>query len=417
MTLDAARSTAITRSRPRTHPRARFCLYLMATAASSGNVIAASTPDWSGSISAQVRAFAHDAVDARQDDLYTSLATEPEWFWEWDDGKQRLIIAPFARWDDGDDARSHADLRKFYWSVVATQWEFRFGINKVFWGVTESQHLVDVINQTDWVEDVDGEDKFGQPMANLAVIGPHGTFDIFVLPYFRQRSFPGAAGRPRSEPYVDTDQSQFESDDGEHHVDGAIRWAQSADIFDIGLSYFTGTSRDPTFLLGSRENELVLVPFYPVIRQFGIDAQATTGPWLLKFEGIHRSGQNNKFNAITTGIEYTFNGVLGSAADLGWVVEYLYDNRGESSPTSFEDDVMIGMRATLNDAQSTESLLGAIIDASGDARVWTLEASRRLGANWKISAGARYYQNVTPDSILYGLRHDDSMQLTAAFFF
>ena len=417
MTLDAARSIPNTRSRTHTRPRLRYCFCLMVAAAGSGDVIAASNADWSGSISAQVRAFAHDAVDARQNDLYTSLAAEPEWFWEWDNGKQRLIIAPFARWDSDDDKRRHADLRKFYWSVVATQWEFRLGINKVFWGVTESQHLVDVINQTDWVEDVDGEDKLGQPMANLAIIGPRGTFDFFVLPYFRQRTFPGVAGRPRSNPYVDTDQAQFESPGREHHVNGAIRWARSADIFDIGLSYFAGTTRDPTFSLGSRENEPVLVPFYPVIKQFGIDVQATTGPWLLKFEGIHRSGRNNDFNAITTGIEYTFNGVLESVIDLGWVVEYLYDDRGEDGLTSFEDDVMIGLRATLNDAQSTDALLGTIIDASGDARLWTLEASRRIRANWKISADARYYQDVAPDSILYSLRHDDYVQLTAAFFF
>lgn len=417
MILGAARSTLNTRTQPRNHPRTLCCLYLAATAASSDDAAAKSAADWSGSISAQVRAFAQDSIDARQRDVYTSLAIAPEWFREWDDGKQRVIIAPFARWDSEDDARRHADWRKLYWSVTAPQWELRLGINKVFWGVTESQHLVDVINQTDGVEDVDGEDKLGQPMANIALIGTRGTLDFFILPYFRQRTFPAAAGRPRSDPYVDTAQSQFESNDGEHHVDGAIRWAQSADIFDIGLSYFAGTSREPTLLLGSRENEPVLVPYYPVIKQIGVDVQATTGPWLLKFESIHRSGPDNRFNAITAGIEYTFNGIMETVIDLGCVIEYLYDDRGERGPTSFEDDVMIGVRAALNDIQNTEALLGTIVDASGDARLWTLEASRRLGANWRVSVDARYYHQVARDNILYSLRQDDSVQLTAAYFF
>ena len=46
----------------------------------------------------------------------------------------------------------------------------RLGLRKVYWGVTESQHLVDVINQTEGVENLDGEDKLGQPMLNLALI-------------------------------------------------------------------------------------------------------------------------------------------------------------------------------------------------------------------------------------------------------
>jgi len=54
-----------------------------------------------------------------------------------------------------------------------------------FWGVTEFQHLVDIINQTDLVENIDTEDKLGQPMINLALINDWGTVDLFIMPYFR----------------------------------------------------------------------------------------------------------------------------------------------------------------------------------------------------------------------------------------
>ena len=52
----------------------------------------------------------------------------------------------------------------------------------MFWGVTESQHLVDVVNQTDLVENPDGEEKLGQLMVNLTVARSWGTLNLFVAP-------------------------------------------------------------------------------------------------------------------------------------------------------------------------------------------------------------------------------------------
>ena len=41
-------------------------------------------------------------------------------------------------------------------------------------------------------------------------------------------------------------------------------------------------------------SEFVLAPYYEQIRQFGLDMQLTTGPWLLKLEAIHRAGAQNR---------------------------------------------------------------------------------------------------------------------------
>jgi len=34
---------------------------------------------------------------------------------------------------------------------VADDWELTTGVSKVYWGVMEAVHLVDIINQTDFV--------------------------------------------------------------------------------------------------------------------------------------------------------------------------------------------------------------------------------------------------------------------------
>ena len=73
------------------------------------------------------------------------------------------------------------------------------GIDKVFWGVIESRHLVDYINQTDGVEDVDGEDKLGQPMINLGLQRDWGDLIFFCCLIFVNGPLPArtaACARP-----------------------------------------------------------------------------------------------------------------------------------------------------------------------------------------------------------------------------
>ena len=98
-----------------------------------------------------------------------------------------------------DSERTHFDIRELFGLWVFERWELGVGIRKVFWGVTESQHLVDIINQTDLVDSIDGEEKLGQPMVNVSIPHEWGTVDLFILPYFRERTFPGRDGTPQVE--------------------------------------------------------------------------------------------------------------------------------------------------------------------------------------------------------------------------
>lgn len=381
-------------------------------------VPSAHSGEWSGYVSGEFRLFNQDPLDPLQHGNNLSVAFQPEWYQTWDNEKQSLTIAPFIRLDEGDDQRSHADIRELTWLRVSDDWELRLGIRKLFWGVTESQHLVDIINQIDLVENPDGEDKLGQPMINLAMIKDWGTVDLFVFPYFRERTFPGINGRLRTPLRVDTDQAVYESGKEERHVDYAIRWSHSLGGWDIGLSHFNGTSREPRFQVGLDSGGLaVLVPYYDLIQQTGLDLQATYGAWLWKLEAINRRVQGGAYIAATGGLEYSFYGVMGSVADIGVVLEYLYDDRGDQANSPFEGDIMTGLRLTLNDAQSTELLVGVIVDVNENSRVYSLEASRRLGQRLKLVLEARMYSSDISSDPLSALDRDDYLQMELAYFF
>lgn len=376
----------------------------------------------SGKIAVEQRYFFKDAQFPNQFDTgQSSLAIEPELFWSWNDGFDSITFTPFYRVDSQDDNRQHGDIRELSYIHAADDWEIRIGIRKEFWGVTEFQHLVDVINQTDGVEDFDGEDKLGQQMVNLSLVNDWGIVDVFLLPGFREQTFTGEQGRLRGPFVVDKNNVSYESSAGQQHLDVAVRWAHSIGDFDLGTYWFHGTNRDPNLLPTDNNEEVVLRQFYTQMDQFGIDAQATIGDWLWKVEGIYRKTTDEDFAATQAGFEYSFIGVFDTNIDLGLLTEYAWDSRGEvplgSNGSVFQNDLFFGSRLAFNDMQSTELLVGFGTDLDHSATNFLLEASRRFGDNFKVSLDIRLMQSTNPLDVSYSIRNDDHAQLAVEWYF
>ncbi len=389
-------------------------LVLVAAAAAAGQI----RPEMDGEVAMETRGFFRPPLSEEQARHNASIRLQGELFWSWDQGDQSVTLEPFVRLDAADRERSHFDVRSLFWEKVWERWELRAGLRREFWGVTESQHLVDIINQTDLVENLDGEDKLGQPMVSLAAVRDWGTLEAFLLTGFRERTFAGEEGRLRFPLTVDPDRAVFESDAGTKRVDWAVRWSHALGSFDVGVAHFQGTSREPRLEVDVGAHGPVLIPHYDVIDQTGVDAQYTSGGWLLKFEGITRSGgPDGRYYAMTGGFEYTIPQVLGSNVDLGVVSEILLDDRGSSARTPFQNDVFVGARVVLNDVQDTQFLLGGIVDRESQATLLSLEASRRLKNQWTVELESRAFLGVGDGDLLHGFRRDGYLSVVVARYF
>ncbi|MGH1542083.1 MAG: hypothetical protein ACRBHB_16775 [Arenicella sp.] len=367
--------------------------------------------EWTHELGMEHQYFFSGPQDPRQGNDALSLSYTPQW--NESSGNHLFDFQGFARLDFNDSERSHVDINELSWIYTHGDFEFRTGIRKVFWGVTESQHLVDIINQTDAVERVDGEVKLGQPMFNAAWNSSLGQFDVFVLPYFRERTFAGVEGRLRTGLVVDTDNPVYEDEDADTHVDYALRWKHSFDIWDFGLSYFDGTGRDPVLKPDQRSTRLI--PHYVQIQQTGLDIQATLDAWLWKLEAIKREASQaypeQQFESLAGGFEYTLFNFRDSGADIGLVAEYLYDSRGDEAV--FDDYGFIGVRVALNDEQSTDFLIGCGVDRS----LCALEGSRRLNDSLSLSLRANTFSNIEDDSALASQKTDDNLQINLTYYF
>ena len=383
--------------------------------------------EYSGRLGIESRSFTEPALYSSQKSGGGSIVLEPKLYFENTQGSGwSFNLVPFFRIDSADSSRSHIDLREAYFlwfgeAGDASEWELRLGVDRVFWGVAESNHLVDIVNQTDLVDHPYGEIKLGQLMAHLTFSGDWGVAEIFAMPHHRLRTYPGREGRLRSQFFVDNKQATYENRAEQKHVDWAARYSHSIGSADIGVSVFDGTSREP--YLKPVVDDGLLIPHYEQIRQFGLDALIVAGPWLLKLEAIHRTGaldlfgKENDYSAYILGGEYTLYSILDSAVDLTLFSEWNKDERGVNSTDDLNNDFFLAGRFMFNDVQNTAITVAAVKDTELDTSTLTIEFDRRLSDQWELDVEWVEFLEADKKDIVYGSRNDSYVALALTYNF
>ena len=383
---------------------------------------AAAQWDVSGSLELETRIFPEEAAYPDQDNatVSPSAAFQPEFVYEWADRNNRLTLELFGRVDADDERRTHFDVREASYLHLDNRWDVLIGVSRVFWGVTESVHLVDIVNQTDTVEDIDREDKLGQPMINLNLLRDSGTYSFFMLPGFRERTFPGDDARRRGPLRIDATRATYDSSDEQAHVDFAFRWSRPIGDWDLAASHFSGTSREARFNPQMNPGGISLRPHYDLIDQTGVEIQYTKNAWLWKFEGMSRWGHGGQFFAAVGGFEYTRYQIFETIVDLGLLLEYQYDGRDDdgSAPLVVSDnDLFAAARLALNDEDGTAILGGFVVDVDNGTTSALLEAERRLNNHWKMVLEARLFLHADTTDPVFLIRRDDSVNLRMTYSF
>ena len=347
--------------------------------------------------------------------LSPSIVISPEWSWESRDRRWLVLVDAHARVDADDGRRSHVDARE-----LGVAWQDAVGLGylrvfagwgQLFWGVTEVQHLVDVVNQTDAVEDVDGEDKLGQPMLWLSLDSDLGLVDLVLLPWYRPRPFSSFDARLRGPAPVSRDEA-YDARAGRWRPGFAVRMARGVGAVDAGLHLFHGISRDAALQPLAGSSRVILVPTYGVLTQVGLDLQRTDPATLYKLEAVARNVDGTTSAALSAGVEHTLYGVGGGPSDVGLLVEVMLDSRDDAVPTVFDHDLFLGLRWARNDVAGTSLLGGPVIDLSTGESLLLLEGQRRLGDRWRIEADVRWFHATDAGSPLHGLRRDGHAALT-----
>lgn len=365
---------------------------------------------FNGYVEGQERYFFHDAANSEQHQDYLSGALQITSVY--DSGNIKL----FYRYDDKDSAREHFDVREAILRWFHDEWELQAGVGVFFWGVAESQNLVNILNQDDLVEDVNGKVKLGQPHVKLSYGGEEDVFDLFVLPYFREREYFNEEGRLRF-PLPVAEDALYESHEEKEHIDYALRWAHSGSDYEIAFSYFNGTNRDPVLTVSSAYPPII-IPYYEQIEQYGLEFQWIIDEWMFKSEVIDVNSAYQSYYAGTVGFEYTFYGVFNSLWDITSVIEYNYDERQNKNITVYDNDGFYGARISFNDVGSSQALIGVVLDHDNLEQFWRMNYSTRLGEAFWFSVESYLFNHARGNtSLLSYVERDDFIQLTLQWHF
>ncbi len=372
--------------------------------------------DYSFEIGANALSFFKEGAYSDQNIFYPSLSFRPKVSLDWAEKNGSINFEGFVRIDPNGGSRTHWDLREFYYQTYTDNWEFNAGIKKYFWGKLETVHLVDVVNQIDFLEGLDGEEKLGQPTLEAIYSSSAGDFSIMAMPYFRKISFGNEAGRPRTPEVITEEQISYESEYEEWQPAFALRWTHYLGDVDFGLHYFYGNAREPLILFDNTGFGLQ----YPIVHQGGLDFQFILNNILVKLEAVYRAGDFDNLDnifALGSGIEYTFGNVNKRGLDIGVLAEYIYDNRQLLTFSSLDNDLFIGSRITLNNEASTEIIFGVFKDLSKSSTIGRIEASQRLSNDFKISVNSQFFIKIDEREFVYLFREDSNLEIEVIKYF
>jgi hypothetical protein len=99
-------------------------------------------------------------------------------------------------------------------------------------------------------------------------------------------------------------------------------------------------------------------------------------------------------------------------------LERSYDSRGQNSEAELQNDVFIGARISLNDAQSTQFRIGKMQDLGYGSQSYRIEASRRIKDYMTVKLEGQFFSHVDDQNDpMYALRGDSYLQLSMQFFY
>jgi len=343
--------------------------------------------------------------------------------YSWNNGNDRFNFMPYAR-KDFVGSRSLVDVKEGYYLHAGDGWSVLAGINSLHWGVTESRHLVNIINQVDYGWNIDGDEVLGQPMVNVNATTPVGTLSLYGLFGFRQLHDDKAKDRLR-DAFVSVSDTIL-ANDVEKNVNFAGRFSSTFPVLsgsvDAAVSYFHGIGREPRLVMVAPPTPFNPVPqiarFYDQIDQGGLEVVATFDALQLKFEGIVRREFGETYAATVAGFEYTFFNVLNTGSDIGLVAEHLTDNRSVlQPPTIYAHDVFLGARLTLNDSANTHFLGGILYNYQDSAQYAMAKLTTRIQDDLSLALEARYFIYAPPEDYLFTIVHDNFVQARVIKYF
>lgn len=337
--------------------------------------------------------------------------------------KLNFISEPYYRYDHNDKERSLFNFKENYLLYFKGNSEVKIGIAQIFWGVTESKNLVDIINVYD-ATDGDQKAKLGQSMLSYSTyFESAGIFDFYYLPFFSKKPQIGESGRLRLAKPIENYDVIYSGGAGEKVPSWAFKWEKNIGMSDFSIQVFRGNSRDNSTIPLIEGTTLKYFAGYERISQLGAYMQTISGPYIFKVEAIRRHGQKNANNlrenyySYTLGAEYLLNRLFEKVWDLSLFIEYSNDDRANDSTDIMQNDIFMAGKLLFNDVNGAELLIGSTFDLDGGGNTSNVEVSSRITEDIRVTGTYQSYWSTNNKDPLHDFRRDNYLGIKVIKYF
>ena len=369
----------------------------------------------------EIKEFHKKEAYSNQQNTYSSFIKSEIFF----DFKNDIVflMEPYFRYDHHDKNRSLFDFKENNLTYYYNDIQVKAGISEIFWGITESKNLVDIINVKD-VTDGDQKAKLGQSLLAFSNYSEKfGSIDFYYLPFFKNSSQIGETGRLRLSKPIENYNIVYAGGAGPKVPSWALKWENSFGILDFSLQGFRGNSRESSTIAKLEDSQLKYFQGYERISQIGSYIQVISGPIIYKLEAIKRNGQKNAINirenffSYTLGLEYLINNLFENKWDITSFIEYHNDNRNNDSTDIFQNDLFLATKLNFNNIKGTEFFTSITLDIDGGGNTSSLELSSRVTDNTRVTGSYNSYWSVNDKDILYSFRRDNYFRIKVIKYF
>jgi len=327
---------------------------------------------------------------------------------------------------DKQNERTFARLDELYLKYDFDDDMIQAGKSIKFWGALELRNIVDGFNPQDLRSDLLSVDKLGVWNASYSHYTESGELSVIVKLYEQKQEMAAYPYVYYFFPSFVSYDSKLNTQDADTRPSVYLTYSGSTDTeyaLDYMFIYENGYDSQRYFSADRPQNLSPLSPSYGdptvfesnayIVNKFMTYNTLVVGATLIKLEALYAKVDEDinvgDYSHVAFGVEHTLENFYESAA-LGLIAEYYrydtYEHDKYSDLELFEtmqNDLFIGLRYSLNNAQDSSFVGGVVADFEYDEQVYYMKFESRFAESYKIGVDYYYIEPSTSHLTAYAL--------------
>ncbi|RXJ81165.1 hypothetical protein [Arcobacter sp. F2176] len=296
--------------------------------------------------------------------------------------------------DSSEEQRDYFNISELYYSKAFENFDLNLGKKIIFLGSLEANNIVNIFNRQNYQKDSLSTYKKGSIMANLNYFfDDDSTLKLYIKSFEENIKLP-STNSPYSPFKTNIYSKKINFSNKREQPSFLAVYSKSYDdeiIADINMGFFYGYDEN---ILYQKTNNKINPYLFQSAKLFTYDTFVLNST-LYKVEASYTKVQKDgefdikDFYNIGVGSEYTIEQIYKNNS-LGLIAEYY---KSDNKNTSFDNDLFLALRYSLNDKDSSEFLTGIIKDTKKSDMSAYIKYSGRLIDNLNVSADIRYLKS------------------------